>query len=67
MTKAEQDRLELSYFEKMKQLKEIAGSDVINQELAHLNADKILCDMMKDLGHKDIVNLYYTIVKKRVE
>ena len=67
MTKAEQDRLERNYFEKMKQLKEIAGSDIFDQELVHLNADKILCDMMTDLGHKDIVNLYYTIVKKRVE
>lgn len=67
MTKAEQDRLERDYFEKMQQLKEIAGSDIFDQELVHLNADKILCDMMKDLGHKDIVNLYYTIVKKRVE
>lgn len=67
MTKAEQDRLERDYFEKMKQLKEIAGSDIFDQELVHLNADKILCDMMTDLGHKDIVNLYYTIVKKRVE
>lgn len=34
-----------------------------DQEMAHYNADKVLCAMLRDLGYDEIVDIYEAIPK----
>ncbi len=45
----------------MKRMKEQISND--DTEIAHGNADDILCDMLIELGHGDLVDLYYEVSK----
>ena len=47
--------------EVIEQLRELARSD--DTEYAHIQADNILCDILENLGYKDIVDAYNDIPK----
>jgi hypothetical protein len=53
-----EDELKNSYLERLKEIKE--DFDI---ERAHSLADDLLCEILVDLGYKEIVDLYKTIEK----
>ena len=52
------EKLTIEYIKKLKIQKKEA-----DQELAHVNADELLCDLLIELGYKKIVRIYNKIEK----
>lgn len=46
----------------IKELKSL--SDICDEEVAHLKADKILCNLLSELGYADVVEQYNEIEKR---
>ena len=38
-------------------------NEVCDQEMAHIHADEVLCTLLRNMGHNDIVNAYNNICK----
>ena len=39
-------------------LKELAECDKLDTECAHLNADEVLCQLLRSLGYDDVVDAW---------
>lgn len=51
-------KLNEKYLKRIKHL-----SESIDPEFAHITADDILCDLLLEIGYKDLVNEFYKIEK----
>jgi len=51
---------QLEYLQRMKEIKEKHGHD---KEISHGLADDLLCDILEDLGYKDVVEEYKKLPK----
>ena len=58
-------RIDEKYKKRLQEIIEEFESDPDNytEESAHIDADNIICDLLKDLGYEDIVKIYNKIPK----
>lgn len=60
MTKLEKEKMIESAVVNMKQLVELSSGD---PESCHWQADKILCDVLTNLGYTELVEVFYDVEK----
>ena len=63
MTKEEMARIHDHYLSRMQDIVNLQERDPSDEEVLHINADRLLCDMLRKLGYDDVVDLYDKIHK----
>lgn len=62
-TKKEMVRIHNHYRDRMQDIVNLQKRDPSDEETLHVNADRLLCDMLRILGYGDVVDLYDKINK----
>lgn len=63
MTKEEMACIHNHYRDRMQDIVNLQERDPSDEETLHINADRLLCDMLRKLGYGDVVDLYDKIHK----
>lgn len=63
MTKEEMVRIHDHYLDRIQDIVNLQERDPSDEETLHINADRLLCDMLRKLGYGDVVDLYDKIHK----
>ena len=56
-------KLELEYVGKLLRTMDRLNDDYYDKQGAHIEADEILCNLLEELGFKEVVRLYREIPK----
>lgn len=63
VTKKEMVCIHDHYLDRMQDIVNLQERDPSDEETLHVNADRLLCDMLRKLGYGDVVDLYDKVNK----